>query len=67
MPWFIAWRFFELTINLHDVPWRLSIDKSGANTAAVRGLIADSGPAIELRQSKYLNHVTEHKHRAIKP
>jgi len=27
----------------------------GANTAAVRGIIADSGAPIELRQSKYLN------------
>jgi hypothetical protein len=25
------------------------MDKSGANTAAVRGLVADSGAAIELR------------------
>lgn len=61
-----ARRFFEQAINLHDVPEKITIDKSGANTAAVRGLIADSGVAIELRQSKYLNNIVEQDHRAIK-
>jgi len=50
-----ARRFFERAIGQHDVPEKITIDKSGANTAAVRGLIADSGVSIELRQSKYLN------------
>lgn len=53
-------------IDLHDVPASITIDKSGANTAAVRGLVAESGAAIELRQSKYLNNVGEQDHRAIK-
>ena len=48
------------------MPTSVTIDKSGANTAALRGLIADSGAAIELRQSKYLNNVVEQDHRAIK-
>ena len=61
-----ARRFFERAINLHDVPEKITIDKSGANTAAVRGLMADSGLAIELRQSKYLNNVVEQDHRTIK-
>lgn len=61
-----ARRFFERAIDLHDVPEKITIDKSGANTAAVRGLIADSGVAIELRQSKYLNNIVEQDHRAIK-
>lgn len=61
-----ARRFFEKAINLHDVPEKITIDKSGANTAAVRGLMADSGLAIELRQSKYLNNIVEQDHRAIK-
>ncbi len=61
-----ARRFFERAIDLHDVPRSVTIDKSGANTAAVRDLIADSGAAIELRQSKYLNNVVEQDHRAIK-
>lgn len=48
------------------MPTSITIDKSGANTAAVRGLIADSGAAIEFRQSKYLNNIVEQDHRAIK-
>jgi transposase-like protein len=59
-------RFFERAVDLHDVPTSITIDKSGANTAAVRGPIADSGAAIELRQSKYVNNVVEQDHRAIK-
>jgi putative transposase len=32
----------------------------------VNGMVADSGVAIELRQSKYLNNLIEQDHRAIK-
>ncbi|HET9641772.1 MAG TPA: DDE-type integrase/transposase/recombinase, partial [Burkholderiaceae bacterium] len=46
-----ARRFFERAIDLHDVPEKITIDKSGANTAAVHGLVDDSGVAVELRQS----------------
>ena len=61
-----ARRFFERAIDRHDVPEKITIDKSGANTAAVRGLIADGGVDIELRQCKYLNNIVEQDHRAIK-
>jgi len=61
-----ARRFFERAIGLHDVPEKITIDKSGANTAAVRGIIADSGAPIELRQSKYLSNLVEQDHRAVK-
>ena len=53
-------------IDLHDVPEKVTIDKSGANTAAVHGLVADSGAPIEVRQSKYLNNLVEQDHRAVK-
>jgi transposase-like protein len=56
----------EPAIDLHDVPEKITIDQSGANTAAVRGLVADSGVGIELRQSKYLNNLIEQDHRAVK-
>jgi putative transposase len=49
-----ARRFFERAIDRHDVPWKITIDKSGVNTAAVNDLVADSGAVIKLRQSKYL-------------
>jgi len=61
-----ARRFFERAIGLHDVPEKITIDKSGANTAAVRALIDDRGASIGLRQSKYLNNLVEQDHRAIK-
>src|SRR5450830_1163420 len=61
-----ARRFFERAIGLHDVPEKITIDKSGANTAAVNSLIADSGLEITLRQSTYLNNLVEQDHRAIK-
>ena len=60
-----ARRFFERAIDLHGVPEKVTIDKRGANTAAVRGLIADSGVSIELRQSKYLDNLIEQGPRAI--
>jgi putative transposase len=61
-----ARRFFERAIGLHAIPEKITIDKSGANTAAVHSMIADSGIEIELRQSKYLNNLVEQDHRAIK-
>jgi putative transposase len=61
-----ARRFFERAIELHDVPEKVAMDKSGANTAAVLGLIDDSGISIEVRQSKYLNNLVEQDHRAVK-
>lgn len=42
----------ERAIDLHGVPEKITIDKSGANIAAIQSVNADSGAAIELRQSK---------------
>jgi putative transposase len=61
-----ARRFLERAIDLHGVPDKITIDKSGANTAAIHSVQADSGANIELRQSKYLNNVVEQDHRAVK-
>jgi transposase-like protein len=61
-----ARRFFERAIDLNDVPTAITIDHSGANTAAVLGLREDSGLPLGLRQSKYLNNMVEQDHRAIK-
>ena len=58
--------FFERAIDAHGVPGTITIDKSGANTAAIEGMRADSGADIKLRQSKYLNNIVEQDHRAIK-
>ena len=61
-----ARRFFARAIDMHDVREKITIDNSGTNTAAVVGLVADSGVDIELRQSKYLKNLVEQEHRAIK-
>jgi putative transposase len=58
--------FFERAMDLHGVPDKITIDKSGANTAAVVSIKADTGLPIEMRQSKYLNNIVEQDHRAIK-
>ena len=61
-----ARRLFERAIDLHDVPTCITIDKGGANTVAVRGLVTDSGTTVELRQSECLNNIARQGHRAIK-
>ena len=58
--------FFERVIGLHDVPEKIAIDKSGSNKAAIVSIQADTGLAITLRQSKYLNNIVEQDHRAVK-
>lgn len=44
--------FFERAIGLHGVPEKITIDKNGANTAAIQSIRADSGADIKMRQSK---------------
>ena len=61
-----ACAFFERAIGLHDVPEQVALDKSGCNKALVVSIQAGAGFAIALRQSKYLNHIVEQDHRAIK-
>ena len=61
-----ARRFLERAINLHDVPEKISIDKSGANTAAIASVKSDACVDILMRHSKYLNNMVEQDHRAVK-
>ena len=55
-----------LAINLHDLPEKITIDKSGANTAAIESIKADACVDILMRQNKYLNNIVEQDHRAVK-
>ena len=48
------------------MPEKITIDKSGANTAAIKSIQTDSGADIEMRQIEYLNNIVEQDHRAIK-
>ena len=61
-----ARRFLERANNLHDVPEKITIDKSGANTAAIESVKADACVDIRIRQNKYLNNIVEQDHRAVK-
>ena len=61
-----ARRFLERAINLNDVPEKITIDKSGANTAAIESVKADACVDILMRQNKYLNNIVEQDHRTIK-
>ena len=45
---------------------KITIDKRGANNAAVRSMILDSRLKITLHQSKYLNNHVQQAHRVIK-
>ena len=58
--------FFERAIDLLGVPEKITIDKSGFNTAAIVSIQADSGLPIEFRQSRYLNNIVEQDHRVVK-
>lgn len=47
-------------------PKTLTVDKSGANLAALEALNAGRPTPIKVRQKKYLNNIVEQDHRAIK-
>jgi transposase-like protein len=47
----------EQAIALHGEPHKITIDQSGANTAAIENYNADHHTDIELRQCKYLNNI----------
>jgi transposase-like protein len=63
-----ALRFFRKAIRHHGEPDVVTIDKSGANTAALTTLNAGRADeeTITIRQSKYLNNLVEQDHRNIK-
>lgn len=61
-----ARRFLERAINLHGVPEKITIDKRGANTAAIESVKVDACVDILMRQNKYLNNIVEQDHRAVK-
>ena len=61
-----ALRFLRKAIGQNDAPKKISIDKSGANTAAIESYKDEEKADIEIRQVKYLNNVVEQDHRAVK-
>jgi putative transposase len=61
-----ALRCFKKAVRQHGLPDKVTIDKSGANPAAVEALNEETGQEIEIRQIKYLNNLVEQDPRAIK-
>ena len=61
-----AQRYFEKAIAQSGFPETVTIDKSGANLAALHAISAEYEAPIKIRQSKYLNKIVEQDHRAIK-
>ena len=61
-----AMRFLRKAIKQNGTPAKITIDKSGANAAAVNSHKAEADANIELRQIKYLNNIVEQDHRAVK-
>ncbi len=61
-----ALRFLRKAIKWNGTPEKITIDKSGANRAAIESHNDETEAAIEIRQIKYLNNIVEQDHRAIK-
>ena len=61
-----ALRFLRRAIGQNGAPKKITIDKSGANTAAIESYNAAHQSDIEIRRRKYLNNIVEQDHRAIK-
>jgi len=63
-----ALHFFRKAVRHHGEPEVVTIDKSGANMAALTALNADKPDegSITIRQNKYLNNLVEQDHRNIK-
>jgi putative transposase len=59
-------RFFKKAMRHNGDPEKVTMDKSGANKAAIDGINDDRELPIVVRQIKYLNNIVEQDHRAIK-
>jgi putative transposase len=61
-----ALRFLNKAIGANGKPSLINIDKSVANTAAIKQYNVDENKRVKIRQCKYLNNVNEQDHRFIK-
>ncbi len=61
-----ALRFLSKAIERNGKPGLINIDKSGANTAAIKAYNIDHDKRIKIRQCKYLNNIIEQDHRRVK-
>ena len=61
-----ALRFFDKAMRASGVPEKVTMDKSGANKAAMDEINGRGETPILVRQVKYLNNIVEQDRRAIK-
>ncbi|WP_459252819.1 IS6 family transposase [Paraburkholderia sediminicola] len=61
-----ARRYFEKAIDQNGEPETITVDKSGANLAALEALNVERPTPIKIRQNNYLNNIVEQDHRAVK-
>ena len=57
-----ARRFLGRSIAHHGEPQNVTVDKSGANLAALQAINAEREVPIKIRQNKYLNNLIEQDH-----
>jgi len=58
--------FLHKAIRTQGLPEKITIDRSGSNTSAIRHYNKLHKTAIVIRRSKYLNNLVEQDHRAVK-
>lgn len=58
--------FLRKAIRNQELPEKITIDQSGANTVAIKSYNRAHKTAIAIRQCKYLNNLVEQDHRAVK-
>ena len=61
-----AMAFFRKALRVSGDPEKVTMDRSGANKAAMHEINKDCNVPIEGRQIKYLNNIIEQDHRAVK-
>jgi putative transposase len=61
-----AKRFFDKAMQANGVPEKVTMDKSGANKAAIDEINGNREIPVVVRQVKYLNNIVEQDHRAVK-
>ena len=61
-----ARRFLNKAIGSSGKPSLKNVDKSGANTAAIKQYNSNENRRVKIRQCKYLNNIVEQDHRFIK-
>jgi transposase-like protein len=58
--------FLHKAIRTQGLPEKITVDKSGSNTAAIKRYNKTQKTAIVIRHSKYLNNLVEQDHRTVK-